>query len=190
MTPTEAQDTLALVLRLFPESDWQPEQIQYFAFQAKRKPIDAEQAKAAVVALSCRHKYAKIKPVEVLAALDGATAQVMLATAPTDTMTKRERNLARDLNLQELPEGLRYEALLRIDGLLNRARQAAGGLSNIGRNLENAAKMAEAGDWIGALEWPLFRAEVKEHAEVAKWIDAQPLKRLDLSQFNEVSTNG
>jgi len=187
MTKHEATDTLGLVHRHWPKTEaWAPEQKVEFIRLVERIAIDFEQARAALLALSMRSKYASIKPVEALDALRAAVNQITEERAQTTPpLLKRAVALATDVLLHRLPSHLRHEALLRIDRVLPREDDR----TNLGRNLAAAARQAEAGDWPAALEWPLFRFEVKECPAVRAWLSQQELPALDIATFANVSCN-
>ena len=188
MTPRESADSLSLVFKLWPKcaEDWVTEQQQEFLRRTAHIRIDGDQARAAILNLSMKSKYKSVRPAEVMEALNNAVARE--AEAAKDTAShglKRTKALATDVLLHRLPDHLRHEALLRIDTILPPKATR----NNLGCNLSHAAMRAENGEWSDALEWPLFRFEVKECPAVRAWLSQQELPALDLATFANVSCN-
>jgi len=172
VTDTEAVSTLELVNKLWPKTrDAWPEEVQTeFMIACERIRIDWQQADAAIKALSMRSKFATVKPVEVLEALRGAIARVTeQRKAQASHTLQADLEAATTARLLNLPEHLRHEVLLRIDQNLPPV-ECRGATAE---NLEKSARIAESGDWAGAMEWPLFRYEAKHTPAVKAWLRSE-----------------
>jgi len=169
MTDTEAVQTLGLVRKLWPATGkaWAPEVDAEFMVACTRIRIDWNQAEAAIKNLAMEAKYQTVKPVDCLQALRNAVARVVEVKRQASSNTlQADLEAATTARLMQLPEHLRHEVLLRIDQNLPPVECRG----SVAENLEKSARLAESGDWAGAMEWPLFRYEVKQTPSVRQWL--------------------
>ena len=172
MTDTEAVQTLGLVRKLWPATakSWAPELDTEFMVACSRIRIDWDQAEAAIKNLAMEVKYQSVKPVDCLNALRNAVARVVEVRRQSSSNTlQADLEAATTARLLNLPEHLRHEVLLRIDQNLPPVECRG----SVAENLEKSARIAESGDWEGAMEWPLFRYEVKHTPAVKAWLRSE-----------------